>query len=65
MRSSPVPLQYGLQGPRYGGQVTVVDPPVVQLAGELTEQPRPVAAGGHERHLDFDAPLDELHRGQT
>jgi hypothetical protein len=64
-RSSPVRRQYGLHRPRDRGQVAVVDPPVVQLAGELAEQPGPVAAGGHERHPDFDAPLDELHRGQT
>jgi hypothetical protein len=65
VRAAPVRLQYGLQGPRQGGQVAVVHPPVVQLAGELAEQPRPGAAGGHKRHLHFDAPLDELHRGQT
>ncbi|SFL71697.1 hypothetical protein SAMN04488085_11626 [Geodermatophilus ruber] len=62
---SPVGLQYGLQCPRKGRQVAVVDPPVVQLAGELAEQTWPVAAGGHERNLDLDAPLDDLHRGQT
>jgi hypothetical protein len=65
VRSSPVRLQYGLQGARQGWQVAVVHPPVVQLAGEVAEQPGPVAAGGHERHLDFDAPLDELHCRQT
>src|SRR5687768_5282372 len=65
VRSSPVPLQYGLQGPRQSRQVAVVDPSVVQLAGELAEQPRPVAAGGRERHLDLNASLDELNCGQT
>jgi hypothetical protein len=35
--ASPVGLQYGLSSPSQGGQVPVVDPPVVQLAGELAE----------------------------
>src|SRR3712207_4282906 len=38
VRASPVSLQYGLQGPCQDGQIAVVDPPVVQLAGELAEQ---------------------------
>ena len=62
VRTSPVSLQYGIQGPRTGWQVTVVDPPVIQLAGELAEQPWPVAPGRRERRLDFDASLDDLHR---
>ncbi len=58
--ASPVALQYGLECPRQGGQVAVVDPSVVKLADELVEQSRPVAAGGHEwdLDLDLDAPLD-------
>jgi hypothetical protein len=55
VRSSPVSLKYGLQGSRQSGQVAVVDPFVVQLAGELAEQPRPVTEGGRERDLDLDA----------
>lgn len=63
--ASPVALQYGLKCPRHGGQVAVVDPAVVKLADELTEQSGPVAAGGHEWDLDLDSPLDDLHRGQA
>ena len=46
--ASPVALQCRLECPRQGGQVAVVDPPVVKLTDELAEQSGPVAAGGHE-----------------
>ena len=62
--ASPVALQYRLECPRQGGQVAVVDPPVVKLADELAEQSGPVAPGRYEWDLDLDAPLDDLHRGQ-
>jgi hypothetical protein len=43
----------------------VVDASVVQLAGELAEQFGPIAAAGHDRNLDLDAPLDDVHCRQT
>ncbi len=58
-----VGLQHGLQCPAEAGEVAVVDAAVVQLAGELTEQLRPVSAGWLEGDTDFDPPLDHLHRG--
>ncbi len=59
----PIGLQRGLQCPGEAGEVTVVDTTVVQLAGELAEQPRPVMAGGRQRASDLDAPLDDVQRG--
>jgi hypothetical protein len=53
----------GVERDGEGGQVAVVDPAVVELAGEVAEQPRPVLAPGSRRDLDFYAPLDDLDSG--
>ena len=58
----PVGLQDRVQCPAEGGQVPVVDAAVIQLTGELAEQPRPVPAGRLEGDADFDPPLNHLHR---
>jgi hypothetical protein len=47
------------------GRSRVIDAPVVELTGQFAEQPGPVAAGGHQRNLDLDAPLDDLDRGHA
>jgi hypothetical protein len=46
-------------------EVAVVDATVVQLGGELTEQPGPRATGRRGRDPDLDAAFDDLHRGET
>src|SRR3712207_1501370 len=45
----PVGPQHRLQRPAERGQVAVIDAAVVQLTGELAEQPRPVPTGRLER----------------
>lgn len=61
VRPPPKGPQDRLQCPAEAGQVPVVDAAVVQLTGELTEQPRPVPAGRLAWYMDFDPPLDHLH----
>lgn len=61
-RPPPVGPQDRVQCPAEGGQVPVVDTAVIQLTGELAEQPRPVSTGRLERYTDLDPPLDHLHR---
>jgi hypothetical protein len=60
-RPPPVRPQDRVQCPAEGGQVPVVDAPVIQLTGELAEQPRPVSTGRLEGYTDLDPPLDHLH----
>ena len=45
---------------REGEQVAAVDAAVVELAREVTEQPRPVLASGSRRDRYLDMSLDDL-----
>ncbi|RZU30542.1 hypothetical protein BKA19_0160 [Blastococcus saxobsidens] len=60
-RPPPVRPQHRVQCPAEGGHVPVVDAAVIQLTGELAEQPRPVPAGRLEGYTNLDPPLDHLH----
>jgi hypothetical protein len=61
----PVCLQYRLQRPGEDGEVAVVDAAVVQLAGELAEQQRPVSPGEFEGNAYLDPSLDHLDGGSA
>ena len=58
----PVGLQHQLECSGEAGEVAVVDATVGELAGELTEQQRPVAAGGRAGDADLNHPFDQLDR---
>lgn len=45
------------------GEQAVVDAAVVELTGQVTEQPRPVTAPGSRRNLYLYASLDDLDGG--
>lgn len=53
----------GVEHDREGKQVAVIDAAVVELTGEVAEQPRPVLAPGSRRNLDLHASLDDLNSG--
>src|SRR3954454_6399298 len=52
-----------IEGAGQGEQVAVVDPAVLDLPGEVTEQAGPVLALGRDRRGDLHAPLDDLDSG--
>src|SRR4051794_11374102 len=55
----------GVERDREGEQVTVVDPAVLELPGEVTEKTGPVLPFGRDRRGDLHAPLDDPHGGQA
>jgi hypothetical protein len=55
-------IQHGSQSGREAIEVAVVDPTVVDLMGELVEQPGPVPPGRGHGHRDLHAALDDLDR---
>jgi hypothetical protein len=65
LRTPSVGLKYRFKSPSQAGEITVVETAVVEVVHELAQQPLPVAAGRCERDVDFDAPLHDLHGGQT
>jgi hypothetical protein len=60
VRTLSVGLQHGLECSGEAGKVTVVDAPVVQLAGKLDEELRPVAPGRFEGDADLDVSFHHL-----
>ncbi len=63
VRAPSVGLQHKLQRPGEAGEVAVVHPSVVQLVGELAEQPGPVPSGRFEGDADLHSPFHHLDRG--
>lgn len=61
----PVGLQHRLQCSGGTGEVAVVDATVIQLAGELAEQLRPVSPGRFEEYADLHPSLDHLDRSSV
>ena len=65
VRSPAVGSENGTQGRGQLGEVAVVDATVVELAGELGEQPGPVPAGRRGWHADFHVSFHHVDRGSS
>jgi hypothetical protein len=61
--AAPVGPQRRLHSPRQCREIPVVYSTVVQLEGELVQQPGPVPTSRRSRDPDLDSSLDDLDRG--
>jgi hypothetical protein len=58
-RTSVVRVVYCVEGAGQGEQVTVVDPAVLELMGQVGEHAWPVLPSGSDRRGDLNTPLDD------